>query len=125
MGPKTAYLLFNSNFGNLILKRHQTEHNFEILLIKWKFMRFCWSIQNFKPEEKYTNSNLNNMIRPAERKTEIFEKVVNVKNIFLVIYFTDEVTRITYEKFQTKLLNIVEVENFEDGSRFDILIGRC
>ena len=62
-----------------------------------------------------SNRDLGNMIGLTVTKSEIFEKVVTVDDFFLVIYFIDEIMRITHAKFQEKILNIVvEVEHFED-----------
>ena len=41
-------------------------------------------------------------------KTEKFEKVVNADEYFIfVIYFIEEIVRISFAKFQAKILNIV------------------
>ena len=42
IGQRTVHRIFNSDFGNFILKRHQTKHNFEMLLIKWKSSYASW-----------------------------------------------------------------------------------
>ena len=55
------------------------------------------------------------MIGLAVTKTEMFEKVVTVKEYFIpVIHFIDEIKRITHVKFHAKFLILWEVEHFED-----------
>ena len=54
------------------------------------------------------NRYLNNIIRLTVTKIEIFENVVTIDEyFFLVVYFIDEIMRITHTKIQSNILHIV------------------
>ena len=73
MGPKTVSDIFNSDLGHFIFKWYQTEHCFEVLLIKWKTLYASGGTS-----KNTSNEYSNRIIRLAVTKTEIFEKVVTV-----------------------------------------------
>ena len=52
-------------------------------------------------------TNLNSIIRLTVTMSEIFQNIVTVVEYFPVVYFIDEIMRITHVKFQAKILHIV------------------
>ena len=59
--------------------------------------------------ENTSNRNLNNRIMLTATKAEIVKKKKQSPsmNIFLVMYFIDDIMRITHAKFQAKILHIM------------------
>ena len=71
--------VFNSDLSHFILKRYQTEHNFEMLLIRWKSLHAPGSFNpNFKLGGNASNRSLNNKLRLTATNTN-FQKVVTVE----------------------------------------------
>ena len=66
---KLPTLVFNSDLGNFILKRNQTEHNFEMQLIKWE--NLLAPFQTSSQGENTSNRNLNDKLRLTVTKSEI------------------------------------------------------
>ena len=65
------------------MKRYKTEHDFEMLLIKWKSVFASGDpFQASSQGENTSNRNLNIIIRLAVTKTEIFENDVTVDEYF-------------------------------------------
>ena len=62
MGPKTAYPDIQLGFRPLYFERYQTEHNFEMLLVKWKSLSASGGpFQTSNQGENTSSRNLNNI----------------------------------------------------------------
>ena len=71
MGKKLPTQVFNSDCGYFILKRYQTEHNFEMFLTKWESLYASGGpFQTLDQGENTSNRNLNNMYNKADRSKD-------------------------------------------------------